>query len=84
MRFRDRFLAPLKAYDQQHKSNLTETLRVYLETGCNTLQTAKLLHAHYNTVAYRLSNVEKLLDLSVGDVETQLQLRIAYKLDLIQ
>ena len=28
--------------------------------------------------------IERLLDLSISDVETQLQLRIAFKLDLIR
>ncbi len=82
-RLRARFLGPLKDYDQKHKSALVETLRVWLDTGCNTLQTAKLLHTHYNTAVYRLAKVEKLLEMDINEVEVQLQLRIAYKLDLI-
>lgn len=82
--YRDKFLGPIKAYDAQHKSSLLETLRVYLDAGCNTQRAAQLLHSHYNTVVYRIGNVERLTGLSVADVETQLQLRIAYKLDQIR
>lgn len=82
--YRDKFLAPIKAYDEKHKGALLETLRVYLEAGCNTQKTAQLLHSHYNTVVYRIGSVEKLTGLSISDVETRLQLRIAYKLDQIR
>ena len=82
--YRDRFLSPIKAYDAKHKSSLLETLRVYLQAGCNTQKAAQQLHSHYNTVVYRISNVERLLGLSIGDVETRLQLRIAYKLDQLR
>ena len=82
--YRDRFLAPIKAYDARHKGSLLETLRVYLQVGCNTQKAAQLLHSHYNTVVYRIANVERLLGLSIGDVETRLQLRIAYKLDQLR
>lgn len=82
--YRDQFLSPIKAYDAKHKGSLLETLRVYLQVGCNTQKAAQLLHSHYNTVVYRISNVERLLGLSIGDVETRLQLRIAYKLDQLR
>lgn len=82
--YKDHFLLPLKEYDKAHRTALLETLRIYLEQGCNTQKAAQLLHSHYNTVVYRIAQIERLLDLSVSDVETQLQLRIAFKLDLIR
>lgn len=82
--YKDRFLRPLKEYDSAHRTALLDTLRIYLEQGCNTQKTAQLLHSHYNTVVYRIAQIERLLDLSISDVETQLQLRIAFKLDLIR
>ena len=82
--YRDQFLSPIKAYDAKHKGSLLETLRIYLQVGCNTQKAAQLLHSHYNTVVYRISNVERLLGMSLGDVETRLQLRIAYKLDQLR
>lgn len=79
--YEEKFLRPLKMYDTGHRTSLMETLRVYLDSNCNTQKTAQLLHSHYNTVVYRLSQVERLLGFPIHDVETQLQIRIAYKLD---
>jgi PucR family transcriptional regulator, purine catabolism regulatory protein len=82
-RYKAQFLSPLKKYDDKHGSNLTETLRVYLDLNCNKRFTAEQLHTHYNTVVYRIARAEELLNLSLNDTETQFQLRIAFKLDLL-
>ena len=82
--FCSRYVKPLRIYDQVHGSCLILTLQTYLNTNCSKSDTAKQLYTHYNTVVYRLSRVEKLLDLSLNDVETQLMLRIAFKLDMLQ
>lgn len=81
--YKDQYLEPLKEYDARHNSNLLETLKTYLATNCSKQETAELLHAHYNTVVYRIARIEKMLHLSLNDVESQLQLRIALKLDLL-
>ena len=81
--YKDQYLEPLKEYDTRHNSNLLETLKTYLATNCNKQETAELLHTHYNTVIYRITRIEKMLCLSLNDVENQLQLRIAFKLDLL-
>ena len=82
--YQNKFLRPLREYDASHRTALLETLRVYLEAGCNTQKTAQLLHSHYNTVVYRVTQIERLLGLPIHDVETQLQLRVAYKLDQLR
>jgi len=82
-RYKSQFLSPLKEYDAKHNSNLLETLRIYLETNCNKQLTAGLMHTHYNTVVYRIARAEALLNLDLNDAETQFQLRIAFKLDLL-
>lgn len=81
--YKDQYLEPLKEYDTKHNSNLLDTLKTYLATNCNKQETAELLHAHYNTIVYRITRIEKMLSLSLNDVESQLQLRIAFKLDLL-
>ena len=83
-KYRDKFLGPLQEYDIHHRSDLFQTVRIYLEADCNKQATAGLLHTHYNTVVYRISRAEELLGLSISDPETQLQLRIAFKLDMIR
>ena len=83
-RYRDQFLAPIKAHDAKHRGSLHETLQVYLQVGCNTQRAAQILHSHYNTVVYRIAQVERLLNCSISDPETRLQLRIAYRLEQIR
>lgn len=82
--YKDKFLSPLKQYDATHRSNLLNTLQVYLGEKCNTKVTAEKLFTHYNTVTYRLERIKKILNADIEDAEVQLQLQIAFKLDLIQ
>jgi purine catabolism regulator len=81
MDFVNRQLNPLKTYDSEHKSNLLQTLEIYLNCGCNAMLAAQSLFAHYNTVTYRLDKVQTLLGVDLKDNETRLQLQIALKLD---
>lgn len=74
-------LEPLKAYDRKHNSMLCTTLKVYLQKGCNMKAAAAALYTHYNTITYRLDRIGQILELDVGDVETQFALRLALKLD---
>lgn len=55
-----RELAALAASDDTTR-RLAATLRTYLEENCGRAKTAKRLHIHENTVAYRLRRVEELL-----------------------
>ncbi len=82
--YKDKFLSPLKQYDAAHHSDFLNTLQMYLNTKCNTKATAKNLYMHYNTVAYRIERIKNILNMDIEDVEIQLQLQIAFKLDLIQ
>ncbi len=79
--FTYRLLEPLKAYDRNHNSTLCATLKVYLQTGCNTKAAAQALYAHYNTVAYRLERIGEISGLDIKNVETRFSLRLAFKLE---
>jgi hypothetical protein len=56
----DRVLAPLDAVPR-NGGRLVETLRVFVETGGNRRETARLLGLASRTVAYRLDRIEELL-----------------------
>lgn len=81
--YKEKYLGPLRKYDSIHHSNLFATLQTYLDTNCNKLETAEQLFTHYNTIVYRISRIESLLNMSLNDVENQFLLRIAFKLDLL-
>lgn len=58
--FRNQVLGPLSTYDATHKSELTRTLRVFLEhSGSWTLAAAEL-HVHVNTLRYRITRITEL------------------------
>lgn len=56
---------------------LEETLLAYIDSNCSTIQAAKELHIHINTLYQRLSKIEQLLQLSFDDPENVLQIRLA-------
>jgi hypothetical protein len=55
----DRALGGL-ATDDDGTDRLRETLRTYLETGGNSVETADRLHVHRNTVRYRVRRAEEV------------------------
>lgn len=79
--FVNRFLDPLKLYDQEHGSSLIRTLEAYLSTNCSTKLTAQILFTHYNTVTYRIEKIQNLLGVDIEDSNIRLQLQIALNLD---
>lgn len=66
------------ASDDQATRRLAATLRVYLDENCSRGRTAKRLHIHENTVAYRIRQAEELLARSLD--RRSLELRVALSL----
>jgi len=56
---------------------LLNTLRVFLEQGCQTTLSAASLFVHRNTLTYRLNSIEKILKCDLRDPDVQLKLRLA-------
>ncbi|MGO4187878.1 PucR family transcriptional regulator ligand-binding domain-containing protein [Pseudarthrobacter sp. TAF60_1] len=57
-------LGALLEHDQQRHSALVETLRVWLDSGCNTAQAARELHLERQSMHQRL---QRIFSLSGGD-----------------
>lgn len=53
-------LAPLRAYDERHRTELVSTLRSYIDGGFNLAQAAADLKVQPNTVKYRLQRIQGL------------------------
>lgn len=53
-------VAPLRAYDRAHGSDLLNTLRAYIGGGFNLAQAAVDLQVQPNTVKYRLQRIQAL------------------------
>ncbi len=56
-------------HDQEHESELVETLFAFMQNGCNTAKTASLLSLHKNTLLYRLNRIKDVTnnDLRSGE-----------------
>ena len=74
--FREGMLAPLLAYDAEHRSSLLETLEAFLATR-NVALAARQLYVHYNTVRSRLARIEELIDPFLTDAERLTSLSVA-------
>lgn len=59
-------------YDANHGTELVESLRVYLRSGENMREAARLLTLHPNTLRYRISRVEALSGLDLRDPDDRL------------
>lgn len=78
--FLNRTLQPLIDYDKKKNTDLIKTLNVYFNNEFNKAQTATALNIHINTLTYRLSKIESLLDTTFNDMDTNLLLYLALRL----
>ena len=79
--FADSVLGTVRRYDEQHSTQLGATLGCYMQQRCNVGGTARTLHVHPNTVAYRLRRIEELLDVDLDDPQALLHLQLALMIE---
>jgi len=56
-------LTRIRDYDAQNRTSLEQTARVYVQEKMEIAATAKALFQHPNTVRYRLTKIQKLMNL---------------------
>jgi DNA-binding PucR family transcriptional regulator len=56
------------------------TLSVYLRHHGSHKQSARILHLHTNTVAYRVARIEDITGLDLGDPDDRLIAHVAVKI----
>jgi sugar diacid utilization regulator len=81
--FAQRTLAPLRAYDEKHQTELERTLHVYFECGENVKTAAAELFVHRHTVFYRLRQIGDICACKLDDPHDQLTLRMAMAIDAL-
>jgi len=77
-------LGQLINYDEQNKTELYNTLIIYLENNCNISLTAEKLFVHPNSVRYRINKIEKLLKVDLSRLECMVEITLASKIDKMQ
>ncbi|WP_306323214.1 MULTISPECIES: PucR family transcriptional regulator [unclassified Streptomyces] len=73
----DDALGPLLTYDAGHDGSLVHSLTVYLRRDRNGVEAAEELHVHYNTLRYRLKQIERLTGAPDKDPMRRLQTELA-------
>jgi purine catabolism regulator len=71
-------LGPLLDYDRAQAGELVPTLAAWLETR-SIAETARRVHAHYNTVRKRLDRIEELLGPVLSEARRALDLAVALR-----
>lgn len=73
-------LAFLRDYDNKHHSTLYDTLYAYLKNERSPLATAKDMHLHRNTLAYRLNRLNEVLPYNLDDFQTRMHILISFQI----
>jgi len=76
-------LAPLRAYDERHQTELVATLRSYFSNGQNVKDAAAELHVHRHTVFYRLRQIGEICGRTLDSPHDQLTFRMAIAIDAL-
>ena len=68
-RYCDETMKPLIEYDQKHRTDYMETLKLYLEHNGSVQEVAAKTYVHRNTINYKLKKIREILrtDLSYND-----------------
>lgn len=75
-----RMLLELYRSDREKNTNNFEILYVYLINERGTTKTANSLHMHRNNVVYRISRIESMLNISLDDEQTRINLLLTFQM----
>ena len=73
-------LLRLRECDRAGGTAYVKTLRVYLDTGCNAVQTAKSLFIHRSTLLYRLDKIRQIIDSELTNADELLYLSVSLRM----
>ncbi|OHX55829.1 helix-turn-helix domain-containing protein [Planococcus faecalis] len=70
----------LSNYDLVKNTNYTEVLRLYIESNGSVMEVADKLYLHRNTINYRISRIEELMNCNLDEFNTRLNIALAFML----
>ena len=73
-------LSILQHYDAANRSNLLNTLEVYLENDRNAQQCANKLYLHRNSLQYRVRRIQEIAGINLDDPAERSYLRLSFLL----
>ncbi len=74
----DTLLSVVIEYDEKHKAQLYNTLRIYLFNNSSLQTTAKITFTHRNTINYRITKIRHLLDCDLDNAVVRFNLMMAF------
>jgi DNA-binding PucR family transcriptional regulator len=78
-------IAAITCYDQQRKrSELLDTLEIFLEVGGNIKDASRSLQVHRNTIIQRLKHIQSLCAVDLDQPEQRLRLQVALMIDKLR
>lgn len=77
--FVDAVLQPLDLYDQQHRGELVESLRAFLEANARWEAAAAELFVHRHTLRYRMRKVEELTGRDLDSANDRMEFWMALR-----
>jgi hypothetical protein len=75
--FRETVLGSVERWDIEHDTDLTGTLRAFLESGGRWRATARLLHVHHNTLRHRMKRIEGLTGRAIMSTRDRVDFQLA-------
>lgn len=71
-------LGKLEEFDMEHDSDYLNTLRMFLLSDCNLIETASKMHTHRNTTIYRIKKIKELTGSELDNSKIKFDLLMAY------
>lgn len=71
-------LGKLEEFDREHDSDYLNTLRMFLLSDCNLIETASKMHTHRNTIIYRIKKIKELIGSELDNSKIKFDLLMAY------
>ena len=75
--FAEAELGRLLAYDSQHRTDLVEVLRQYLDVGGNKAELSRVSHRSRPALYAKLAEIERVLGVRLDDPESRVSLHVA-------
>jgi len=73
-------LKELKKHDDESKSNLVETLSIYLDCNCNAKKASEKMFVHYKTMLYRLEKILNEFNIDLENSNSRLQIELGLQI----
>ena len=73
-------LLTLHRYDEKHHSDYCDTLRTYLESEKNAVQSARKLFIHRSTFLYRLDRIQEIVPIDFNNEDELFYLLLSFRI----